>query len=150
MHPTPSPDRPTTEATEAYVAVPTRNSWWIHARCNDGGGRHTSVFFSDLPADIAAAKAFCAACPVLESCLEGALERGEAFGVWGGQLFVDGVVVVRKRTRGRPRKVPRPEDQTPMLPIPSRLAAKYPWRVIDVAGFVGDAGSPSEPVPTAS
>jgi len=34
----------------------------------------------------------------------GALERSEPWGVWGGELFVQGVVVPRKRPRGRPRK----------------------------------------------
>ena len=33
-----------------------------------------------------------------------ALERAEPWGVWGGELFVQGVVVPRKRPRGRPRK----------------------------------------------
>ncbi len=36
-------------------------------------------------------------------CLAGALERREPWGVWGGELFVSGVVVARKRPRGRPR-----------------------------------------------
>jgi hypothetical protein len=33
-----------------------------------------------------------------------ALERREPWGVWGGQLFIQGVVVPRKRPVGRPRK----------------------------------------------
>lgn len=32
----------------------------------------------------AQAKAICAQCPVLVDCLEGALDRGEEFGIWGG------------------------------------------------------------------
>ncbi|MEU3720769.1 WhiB family transcriptional regulator [Streptomyces californicus] len=32
----------------------------------------------------ATAKAICRRCPLQDSCLEGALERGEEFGVWGG------------------------------------------------------------------
>ena len=39
-------------------------------------------------------------------CLAGALDRQEPWGVWGGQLFIQGVVVARKRPRGRPRKNP--------------------------------------------
>jgi len=38
------------------------------------------------------------------ACLSGALERKEPWGVWGGELFVQGVIVARKRPRGRPRK----------------------------------------------
>ncbi|HEX6577357.1 MAG TPA: WhiB family transcriptional regulator, partial [Jiangellaceae bacterium] len=30
--------------------------------------------------------------------------RREPWGVWGGELFISGVVVARKRPRGRPRK----------------------------------------------
>ena len=35
-------------------------------------------------------------------------------GVWGGQLFADGVVIPRKRKRGRPPKVAAvlPSEQT--------------------------------------
>jgi WhiB family redox-sensing transcriptional regulator len=45
------------------------------------------------------------ALPAARACLAGALERREPWGVWGGQLVVAGVVVPRKRPRGRPRKV---------------------------------------------
>ncbi|MFE5199918.1 WhiB family transcriptional regulator [Streptomyces sp. NPDC056601] len=33
---------------------------------------------------ITEAKAVCRRCPLIESCLQGALERGETAGVWGG------------------------------------------------------------------
>ena len=62
------------------------------------------VFFAETPADVEYAKSLCGACPVKEACLAGALERREPWGVWGGELFVQGVVVARKRPRGRPRK----------------------------------------------
>jgi len=64
------------------------------------------VFFAESPADVEAAKLLCRDCPVREVCLAGALERREPWGVWGGQLFIAGVVVARKRPRGRPRKHP--------------------------------------------
>jgi WhiB family redox-sensing transcriptional regulator len=64
------------------------------------------VFFAETPADIEDAKALCRDCPVQAVCLAGALERREPWGVWGGELFVQGVVVARKRPRGRPRKYP--------------------------------------------
>ena len=54
---------------------------------------------------VEAAKALCVPCPLREACLAGALQRREPWGVWGGQLVVAGVVVPRKRPRGRPRKV---------------------------------------------
>ncbi|WP_432497048.1 WhiB family transcriptional regulator [Kineococcus auxinigenes] len=69
--------------------------------------RHDSeLWFAESPADVELAKALCADCPLRAACLAGALERGEPWGVWGGQLVLAGVVVPRKRPRGRPRKHP--------------------------------------------
>lgn len=62
------------------------------------------AFFAETPEGVEAAKALCTECPVRAACLQGALERGEVCGVWGGQLVVAGAVVPRKRPRGRPRK----------------------------------------------
>jgi WhiB family redox-sensing transcriptional regulator len=64
------------------------------------------VFFAESPADVEYAKSLCQDCPVRAACLAGALERREPWGVWGGELFIQGVVVARKRPRGRPRKNP--------------------------------------------
>jgi WhiB family redox-sensing transcriptional regulator len=62
------------------------------------------LWFAERTADVEAAKAACGPCPLREACLAGALERAEPWGVWGGQVFVDGEVVAVKRGRGRPRK----------------------------------------------
>ena len=62
------------------------------------------LFFAESPADVEYAKELCRGCPVRSECLAGALERREPWGVWGGELFIHGVVVPRKRPRGRPRK----------------------------------------------
>jgi WhiB family redox-sensing transcriptional regulator len=64
------------------------------------------LFFAESPSDVEQAKALCQACPVRAECLAGALERREPWGVWGGELFLSGVVIPRKRPRGRPRKNP--------------------------------------------
>ncbi|MDP9075455.1 MAG: WhiB family transcriptional regulator [Actinomycetota bacterium] len=69
----------------------------------------TALFFSEQIDDIARAKAICALCPLAEACLEGALARREPWGVWGGQLFLNGRVLAQKRKRGRPPKQPRPD-----------------------------------------
>jgi WhiB family transcriptional regulator, redox-sensing transcriptional regulator len=98
-----------------------REPWWEHARCRGSSGRVGDLFFSGKPRDIARAKRICAGCVVMEHCLEGALTRREPWGVWGGQLFLDGRILATKRPRGRPRKVPRPEDRIPEIPIPARL-----------------------------
>jgi WhiB family redox-sensing transcriptional regulator len=62
------------------------------------------LFFAEAPADVEAAKALCQGCRAREACLEGALERREPWGVWGGELLLRGTIVPRKRPRGRPRK----------------------------------------------
>lgn len=62
------------------------------------------LWFAETPADVEQAKSLCQPCPRKHACLLGALERGEPWGVWGGQLVLSGVVVPRKRPRGRPRK----------------------------------------------
>ncbi|MCG7323522.1 MULTISPECIES: WhiB family transcriptional regulator [Arsenicicoccus] len=62
------------------------------------------MWFADTPDGVEFAKSLCGTCPARDDCLAGALERREPWGVWGGQLFVAGVVVPRKRPRGRPRK----------------------------------------------
>lgn len=62
------------------------------------------IFFAESPRDVQAAKTLCATCPVRELCLAGARDRREPWGVWGGELFKDGLVIAYKRPRGRPRK----------------------------------------------
>ena len=62
------------------------------------------LWFAERTAEVEQAKALCQSCPIKRECLEGALARQEPWGVWGGEVFVDGSVVARKRGRGRPRK----------------------------------------------
>jgi len=78
-------------------------------RCADGHGTLTPLFFSDDLVDIGRAKAICGKCELAASCLSGALEREEPWGVWGGELLLSGRIVTNKRPCGRPPKVPRPE-----------------------------------------
>lgn len=96
------------------------DSWQDRASCasvpNAG-----DLFFSEELQDIAAAKRVCAECPVIAPCLEAAIGRSEPWGVWGGQLFLNGRILANKRRRGRPPKVPRPEDLIPDVPIPEHL-----------------------------
>jgi len=62
------------------------------------------LFFAESPADVETAKALCRGCAIRLACFSGAAERHEPWGVWGGELFLRGEVVPRKRPRGRPRK----------------------------------------------
>lgn len=101
------------EIKEVVAIVPAKQT----ARCADGNGTLTPLFFSDENIDIARAKAICARCALSTSCLEGALEREEPWGVWGGELIESGRIVVDRRPQGRPSVLPKPilvidEDRT--------------------------------------
>ena len=69
------------------------------------------LWFAESPAELERAKALCGGCPVRAECLAGALEREEPWGVWGGEIFERGVVVPRKRPRGRPSKADLARDR---------------------------------------
>jgi len=104
--------------------TPAAAEWQRDAACAADGPAANAMldlFFSEELAEIATAKRICAECPVMAKCLEGAMERREPWGVWGGQLFTNGRVLLVKRRRGRPRKVTRPEDEVPTIPVPEHL-----------------------------
>jgi WhiB family redox-sensing transcriptional regulator len=65
---------------------------------------NSDLWFAEKPAELELAKAFCHQCPARLACLNGALERRELWGVWGGEIFDRGRILPRKRPRGRPRK----------------------------------------------
>ena len=92
------------------------------ARCSDGAGTLAHLFFSDDDLDIARAKAICRRCPLDATCLTGALERSEAYGVWGGVLLIDGKPARFARRRGRP-PTHRIETVADEVPIPAHLVA---------------------------
>jgi len=82
-----------------------------------GEGAH-ELFFSEVPADLAAAQSICGDCEVRIRCLEYALEHALEWGVWGGVIFWDGQAYHRKRGRGRPR---RSEMHLPLEATPEEL-----------------------------
>jgi WhiB family redox-sensing transcriptional regulator len=90
----PSPRRPRIRVAPAPVRRP------LPCRAED-----PELWFAETPAQLEVAKALCGECPLRAACLAGALDRGEPWGVWGGEIFERGVVIARKRPRGRPRKV---------------------------------------------
>jgi WhiB family redox-sensing transcriptional regulator len=72
-------------------------------RCVASG--QNDLFFSERPDELAQAQSICMECMVRLDCLEVALERKEAWGVWGGVIFWDGRPYHRRRGRGRPRRI---------------------------------------------
>ena len=83
--------------------------WFATARCNDGVGTLASLFFSEDLSEIARAKAICGLCQSHEECLNAAVGRREPWGVWGGELLMNGRILAARKRRGRPPKVARPE-----------------------------------------
>lgn len=87
--------------------IPAAEVDWSLAACRDGKAGLLALFFSEQLDDISRAKGICQECPVMEACLQGAIERREPWGVWGGQLFANGRILAFKRKRGRPPKNPQ-------------------------------------------
>ncbi len=105
-----SADRPEAGACRLPAVTP-RNAVDVEidrqARCRDQRGSLTHLFFSDDLIELARARAICSICNVRTACLARALEREEPYGVWGGEMLIDGRVA-EKRPRGRPPRVSRP------------------------------------------
>jgi WhiB family transcriptional regulator, redox-sensing transcriptional regulator len=96
----------TTDVLEGLTGVPSGTGLESQALsttelpCRDD----PELFFAESPEDVEFAKSLCGSCAARMVCLAGALARAEPWGVWGGELFLRGEVVPRKRPRGRPRK----------------------------------------------
>lgn len=111
------PDRPNPAVDELVSAlVCTSSPEWDAARCRSLTGADIRLFFSEDIADINQAKSICADCPLASRCVQGALDRHESCGVWGGYLFANGQILAHKRPRGRPPKH-RPTQDTSHLPL---------------------------------
>jgi WhiB family redox-sensing transcriptional regulator len=99
----PWPPSPVTTTDENNQQFDQMVAGLIPCRSND-----PELWFAEQTAQVELAKALCRECPLVEGCLAGAVERAEPWGVWGGEVFVAGVVVATKRGRGRPRKTAAP------------------------------------------
>ena len=104
--PTTSPTRQETPMLTQILDV-TPPAWFAKARCQDGVGTLTELFFSEDLGDIARAKAICANCAVADQCLSAAVARHELWGVWGGELLMNGKILASRKRRGRPPKIAR-------------------------------------------
>lgn len=90
----------TTQVAELAHNVSTQD---VPCRRND-----PELWFAESPAGVEQAKQLCLGCPLRQACLDGATQRREPWGVWGGELFLKGKIVAKKRGRGRPRKDSQP------------------------------------------
>jgi WhiB family redox-sensing transcriptional regulator len=74
--------------------------WGKHAACRPAP---QDIFFpedfsgAEAVAVAEQAKAYCRVCPAREACLAEALDRGEAFGVWGGTVAAERRAIGRRR-----------------------------------------------------
>jgi len=94
-----TPHQPLTQSPAEVAELDRQFAALLPCRTGD-----PELWFAEHTAQVEEAKALCRTCPLQAGCLAGALERQEPWGVWGGEVFVDGKVVARKRGRGRPRK----------------------------------------------
>lgn len=107
LQPTARPTTSSVPGTYRLPVVPAQTRTVAPCRSND-----PELWFAESPAEVERAKSLCRGCPVRARCLDDAIARREPWGVWGGELLLQGVVVARKRPRGRPRRVtPGPEPQ---------------------------------------
>ncbi|MER5887278.1 WhiB family transcriptional regulator [Streptomyces sp. NPDC001941] len=65
------------------------------------------VFFATVPFVVEIARRVCERCPVQRACLQGALERGEQYGMWGG------LTPEERRELRRPRRKARKTAEAP-------------------------------------
>ena len=96
----PWPPAPTDEVVDDRRTFDRVVAGLVPCRNND-----PELWFAEQTARVEQAKALCRECPLVAGCLAGAIEREEPWGVWGGEIFDRGVVIARKRPRGRPPKV---------------------------------------------
>jgi hypothetical protein len=93
-----------TEPTQEILGPFELGDEWDAASCREEAGSMTELFFSEQIPDILRAKEICRTCPLIVPCLDGAVSRREPWGVWGGELFLNGRILSHKRKRGRPSK----------------------------------------------
>ena len=74
-------------------------SWKANGNCREFPER--DIFFSTSKRKVDVAKAICEMCPVRSNCLAYAVEKGERFGIWGGeeQKVVRRMIVARNKAK---------------------------------------------------
>ncbi|MBA2426413.1 MAG: WhiB family transcriptional regulator [Actinobacteria bacterium] len=78
-----------------WPELPPSPRWHVLAAC-DGTDEDGTIFFPEHGHSAARAKAICARCPVVEQCLEWAIQHEDS-GVWGGTTAPERVELRRAR-----------------------------------------------------
>lgn len=80
----------------SWPQIPERSrmDWAAQAACADSA---LDEFHADQGEAHATVKRVCAACPVVDACLQWAIENRERFGVWGGLSATERDVLFRDR-----------------------------------------------------
>ena len=86
----------TIRRTRPHPAAAEPPTWRQRALCR---AANVELFYPPSGCTARTAKAWCAVCPVRESCLADALERRERHGVWGGLDEDERVAVLRRMQR---------------------------------------------------
>ncbi len=74
------------------------DSWALRAACR---GVNVELFYATVEPEVRRALSYCQRCEVRPACLEAAMDRGEAFGTWGGVVEADRRRVLRRERRDR-------------------------------------------------
>lgn len=105
------------------------------------------LWFSERPEDVDQARYHCLGCSVRQDCLQGALDRHEPAGVWGGELFVRGVIGKARARTLRSAGLPmEPPAGVPVLTVDQLaervgLSAKYTLELLRNARKARTAGN---------
>lgn len=76
--------------------LPARQEWVDDALCAQ---TDPEAFYPEKGGPAKAAKDICRQCPVIEQCLEWALEHGDRYGIWGGKSERERRKILRSRGR---------------------------------------------------
>jgi hypothetical protein len=55
--------------------------------------KNPDFWFDGTALETALAILLCQGCPIRQNCLNGALERGESYGIWGGRIITHGKIL---------------------------------------------------------
>ena len=97
-------------------------NWVGRAACS---GLDPAIFYPPTDEEADAAKAICGECPVMEACLEHAIDNREKNGVWGGATERERLRIIRRRRRVRAQVGP---DTTPGAALMQAVSRRYSRR----------------------